>query len=158
VPLTDSLQTDVTVQPITSISEPLNVKPVPLDVVVVNMMSTNVPVVLASEKVSHLVTVQEDIMKNSHIVYHVITNVLLVKENMITVLLVHLIPSETNKTINVHVTKDSTMTELQFVNLVLLDVNLVLDPQATVLNVSPKETYQIVDVHLNNILLSSMVL
>jgi hypothetical protein len=77
---------------------------------------------------------------------------------MITVLLVHLIPSETNKTINVHVTKDSTMTEPPFVNLVLLDVNLVLDPQATVLNVSPKETYQIVDVHLNNILLSSMVL
>jgi hypothetical protein len=148
----------VTVQPITSISEPLNVKLVPLDVVVVNMMSTNVPVVLASEKVSQFVIVQEDIMKNFHIVYHVITNVLLVKEKMITVLLVHLILSEMNKTINVHVTKDSTMMELPFVNLVLLNVKIVLDPQATVLNVLAKETYQIVDVQLNNILLSSMVL
>jgi hypothetical protein len=64
----------------------LNVKYVPQDVVVVNMMLTIVLVAQVLEKVLHLVPVQKLIMKNgTSLVNHVTTLVLLVLKTMLTV-------------------------------------------------------------------------
>lgn len=63
-------------------------KLVPSDVVLVNMMSTNVLVAQVSEKDFQLVTVHQDILKKISTVYHVTINVLLVLLVIINVKLV----------------------------------------------------------------------